>query len=181
MIQKFIVAFLSFTFSLYADTIILNNGKKYEGKVINQTREKVQMRLENGKEILINKNEIQKILFGPTEEDRRKLEEEKKRLEEIKKKEEQQRKLEEEKRKAFLKKEPILKRKDLYLSFGTGQSNSYLPLESLQNIFYQGAFLFSVLRGDNSFFLLSGIHHTISNLQGEAIYNQNNWSFGLKL
>ncbi|MFN3604853.1 MAG: LA_0442/LA_0875 N-terminal domain-containing protein [Leptonema sp. (in: bacteria)] len=91
--------FVLITSLLYSDTIILKNGQKYEGKIINQTRERVQIRLENGKELVINKNDIQKIQFGPSaEEIKRKQEEERRKLEEQKKQEEERRKLEEQKK-----------------------------------------------------------------------------------
>lgn len=83
-------------FQLNADTIILRNGQKIEGKIINQTREKVEIQKDDGSKVSIDKNNIIKIEFGPTQ----KQIEENKRLElEQRKKEEERKRLEEEQRK----------------------------------------------------------------------------------
>jgi hypothetical protein len=93
------------SWNLFADTIYLKDGKVIEGKIINQTRTNIQIQLEDQKIITLNKERIERILFGPTqneieeqkrqEELKRKQQEEQKRLEQQKREEEIKRKQEE--------------------------------------------------------------------------------------
>jgi hypothetical protein len=78
---------------LFADTVFLKNGKVIQGKIINQSQTKVEIQTEDGNRILLNKEEIRRIQFGPTQNE---IELEKRRQEEQKKIEEQRRKQEEE-------------------------------------------------------------------------------------
>ncbi len=159
---KFAFIFFVFVFPLLADIIILKNGKQYEGKIINQTREKIQIQLEEGKNLNIDKNEIQRVIYSPTSEEMRKREEElrrleemkkeeRRRLEEIKKQEEEQRRLEEQKRlekrkleeltKLKQTKEPLLKNNKLVIDFGPVMSNNKLSFEKIQTDFNKLIFL----------------------------------------
>ena len=99
---KFVVLLLiSSFFSLFSDTIYLKNGKKIEGKIVNQSRTKVQIDV-NGKLELIDKENISKIEFQNLEERKkqeelkRQQEEERKRQEELKRQQEEERKKQEE-------------------------------------------------------------------------------------
>lgn len=198
MYKFFLILNLLFIFnlSLYGDIITLKNGKKLEGKIINQTRERVQIQLENGNTIILDKSEIQKIQFGPTDkeiekkrqEELRKLEEEKRRQEEIrqleeeKKRKEELKKLEEKKRKEIEKqkiKEPLLKRKELIINYGIGLSNTHLPLEKIESNFSQGIYWGSLFLGSTyTLKYVSGIKKNTANSHLEFIYNVNDWSFG---
>jgi len=91
-----IIFFLFFTTNVLADTIYLKNGKVIEGKIINQTRTIVQIKTDENKIFEFNKEQIERIEYGPTNKD---LEEQKKQEEERKRKEELKRKQEEEERK----------------------------------------------------------------------------------
>ncbi len=97
-----LLLFILYQFSLDADTIFLKNGQKIIGKIINQTRENVELQKEDGTKIVVNKENIQKIEFGPSQkeiEDKKRLEEERRRKEEERKRfEEEQRRKEEERR-----------------------------------------------------------------------------------
>ena len=73
----FIVSFSQ----LFADIVYLKNGKKIEGKIVNQSRTQIQIDV-NGKLELIDKQNINKIEFENLEE--RKKQEELKRKQEIK-------------------------------------------------------------------------------------------------
>lgn len=102
------------SWNLFADTIYLKDGKVIEGKIINQTRTNIQIQLEDQKIITLNKERIERILFGPTqneieeqkrqEELKRKQQEEQKRLEQQKREEEIKRKQEEIKQQEALRK-----------------------------------------------------------------------------
>mgnify|MGYP001795939595 CR=1 FL=1 len=107
--KLFTVLFILFFFpvALLADTVILRNGQRVTGKIVNQTRTTVVVRQANGRTRTIQKSNIRRITFGDApapdrakqEEARRKREEEarqKKEEEERLKREEEQRKAEEE-------------------------------------------------------------------------------------
>jgi len=93
------------SWNLFSDTIYLKDGKVIEGKIINQTRTNIQIQLEDQKIITLDKERIERIFFGPTqneieeqkrqEELKRKQQEEQKRLEQQKREEEIKRKQEE--------------------------------------------------------------------------------------
>jgi multidrug efflux pump subunit AcrA (membrane-fusion protein) len=93
------------SWNLFADIIYLKDGNVIEGKIINQTRTNIQIQLEDQKIITLNKERIERIFFGPTqneieeqkrqEELKRKQQEEQKRLEQQKREEEIKRKQEE--------------------------------------------------------------------------------------
>ncbi len=93
--------FISSFFSLFPDTIYLKNGKKIEGKIINQLRTKIQIEV-NGKLELIDKENISKIEFENIEERKkqeelkRQQDEERKKQEELKRQQEEERKKQEE-------------------------------------------------------------------------------------
>ncbi|MFN3245820.1 MAG: LA_0442/LA_0875 N-terminal domain-containing protein, partial [Leptonema sp. (in: bacteria)] len=59
----FIVSFSQ----LFADIVYLKNGKKIEGKIVNQSRTQIQIEI-NGKLELIDKQKINKIEFENLEE-----------------------------------------------------------------------------------------------------------------
>ena len=84
----FIVSFSQ----LFADIVYLKNGKKIEGKIVNQSRTQIQIDV-NGKLELIDKQNINKIEFENLKE-RKKQEELKRQQEERKKQEELKRKQE---------------------------------------------------------------------------------------
>jgi sRNA-binding regulator protein Hfq len=63
------------------DTIFLKNGKVIQGKITNQSQTKVEIQTEDGNRILLNKEEIRRIQFGPTQNE---IELEKRRQEEQK-------------------------------------------------------------------------------------------------
>jgi hypothetical protein len=65
---------------LFADTVFLKNGKVIQGKIINQSQTKVEIQTEDGNRILLNKEEIRRIQFGPTQNE---IELEKRRQEEL--------------------------------------------------------------------------------------------------
>jgi hypothetical protein len=102
------------SWNLFADIIYLKDGNVIEGKIINQTRTNIQIQLEDQKIITLNKERIERILFGPTqneieeqkrqEELKRKQQEEQKRLEQQKREEEIKRKQEEIKQQEALRK-----------------------------------------------------------------------------
>ncbi|GIX42267.1 MAG: hypothetical protein KatS3mg129_2000 [Leptospiraceae bacterium] len=71
---------------LWSDTVYLNNGKIIQGKIIKQSRTKIQIELENKRTLILEKKDIKKIIFGKSpliekdkkEDEQKKLEEEKK-------------------------------------------------------------------------------------------------------
>lgn len=63
IIMVFFVILLSFPPALFSEIIILKNGKVIEGKIINQTREKIQVELPNKETVVINKKDIRRIQF----------------------------------------------------------------------------------------------------------------------
>jgi sRNA-binding regulator protein Hfq len=80
--KKIFFLFFIVSFSqLFADIVYLKNGKKIEGKIVNQSRTQIQIDV-NGKLELIDKQNINKIEFENLEE--RKKQEELKRKQEIK-------------------------------------------------------------------------------------------------
>ncbi|MFN3605199.1 MAG: cell envelope integrity protein TolA [Leptonema sp. (in: bacteria)] len=114
---KILFFFFCFSKSLFSDIIFLKNNVSIEGKILLQTREKVNIQLEDGSQKTIDKKDIEKIIYGKTkkeifEEQKRKQEEELKRKqeEELKRKQEEElkRKQEEELKR---KQEEELKRK----------------------------------------------------------------------
>ncbi|GIX42076.1 MAG: hypothetical protein KatS3mg129_1809 [Leptospiraceae bacterium] len=80
---------------LLSDTVHLKNGNKIQGKIVNQSRTKIQINV-NGKIETIDKQNISKIEFQDLEAIRRKQEEERKQQEELKRKKEEERKRQEE-------------------------------------------------------------------------------------
>lgn len=75
---------------LLSDTVHLKNGKKIQGKIVNQSKTEIQINID-GKIEIIEKKNIKKIQFEDLEVIKRKQEEERKRLEELKRQEEQKR------------------------------------------------------------------------------------------
>lgn len=61
--------FLFFTASLQADTVFLKNGRQVEGKIIGQTRTAVTLRTSAGQVQTIQKADIRRIAYGPTQSD----------------------------------------------------------------------------------------------------------------
>jgi hypothetical protein len=96
----FLFFFVSFS-QLFADIVYLKNGKKIEGKIVNQSGTKIQIDV-NGKLELIDKQNINKIEFEnleelkKQEELKRQQEEERKKQEELKHQQEEERKKQEE-------------------------------------------------------------------------------------
>lgn len=189
---------------MLADIIILKNGKQYEGKIINQTREKIQIQLEEGKNLNIDKNEIQRVIYSPTSEEMRKREEElrrleemkkeeRRRLEEIKKQEEEQRRLEEQKRlekrkleeltKLKQTKEPLLKNNKLVIDFGPVMSNNKLSFEKIQTDFNKLIFFGSLLFGEGSHYVeMRGLKSFTSKADISVAfgYHYNQWMFQIE-
>ncbi len=93
--------------SLMADTIIMRNGTRYDGTIINQSRTSVTIRVD-GRPITVQKSAVARISYGPTEQD---VEEERKKQEELRKKREEELKRLEEARKQRLEEEQ--KKKDI--------------------------------------------------------------------
>ena len=92
--KKIFFLFFIVSFSqLFADIVYLKNGKKIEGKIVNQSRTQIQIDV-NGKLELIDKQNINKIEFEnlkerkKREELKRQQEEERKKQEELKRKQE---------------------------------------------------------------------------------------------
>jgi sRNA-binding regulator protein Hfq len=86
--KKIFFLFFIVSFSqLFADIVYLKNGKKIEGKIVNQSRTQIQIDV-NGKLELIDKQNINKIEFENLEE-RKKQEELKRQQEEERKKQEE--------------------------------------------------------------------------------------------
>jgi len=103
------------SWNLFADTIYLKDGKVIEGKIINQTRTNIQIQLEDQKIITLNKERIERIFFGPTQneiEEQKRQEELKRKQEELKRKQqEEQKRLEQQKREEELKQQEALRKK----------------------------------------------------------------------
>jgi sRNA-binding regulator protein Hfq len=96
--KKIFFLFFIVSFSqLFADIVYLKNGKKIEGKIVNQSRTQIQIDV-NGKLELIDKQNINKIEFENLEE-RKKQEELKRQQEEERKKQEELKRQQEEERK----------------------------------------------------------------------------------
>lgn len=93
---KYYFLAILFTTSLLADTIQLKNGNIIEGKILNQTRTKIQIQTEEGKVLLIDKSEVQRIKYGPTRKELEQKQEEQRRQEELRRKQEEERKKQEE-------------------------------------------------------------------------------------
>jgi flagellar biosynthesis GTPase FlhF len=100
--KKIFFLFFIVSFSqLFADIVYLKNGKKIEGKIVNQSRTQIQIDI-NGKLELIDKQNINKIEFENLEERKkqeelkRQQEEERKKQEELKRQQEEERKKQEE-------------------------------------------------------------------------------------
>jgi flagellar biosynthesis GTPase FlhF len=100
--KKIFFLFFIVSFSqLFADIVYLKNGKKIEGKIVNQSRTQIQIDV-NGKLELIDKQNINKIEFENLEERKkqeelkRQQEEERKKQEELKRQQEEERKKQEE-------------------------------------------------------------------------------------
>ncbi|MCX7809820.1 MAG: hypothetical protein N2247_02820 [Leptospiraceae bacterium] len=94
LLKKIFFLFFIVSFSqLFADIVYLKNGKKIEGKIVNQSRTQIQIEI-NGKLELIDKQNINKIEFENLEERKkqeelkRQQEEERKKQEELKRKQE---------------------------------------------------------------------------------------------
>ncbi len=136
----FLIFYFIFLWKLTGDTVILKNGRIIEGKIFNQTREKVFIRLNNGKEEIIDKNQIAKITFESLKQKR--LEEERKRQEELRKIEEQKRLEEERKRQEELRKieerkrlEAIKQRKENY-KFKFLNAGIFVSISSVSQVNY---------------------------------------------
>ncbi len=98
LLKKIFFLFFIVSFSqLFADIVYLKNGKKIEGKIVNQSRTQIQIEI-NGKLELIDKQNINKIEFENLEE-RKKQEELKRQQEEERKKQEELKRQQEEERK----------------------------------------------------------------------------------
>ncbi len=206
MKKQFVFILILFSISLRGEIIILKNGQKYEGKIINQTKERVQLQLKDGRVLILDKKEIQKIQYSAEEiqkqdEEQRRLEELKKReeeqrkLEELKKQEERRRKLEEIKKKEEqlrleeLKKqeekkirESIFQRKEILAFFGIGVSEIRLPIEKIENLSLRiRSLTSSLVFGYTNNTLVSNISDGSSaGAQLKVEYRYNNWIFGLE-
>ncbi|MCS7204321.1 MAG: hypothetical protein NZ853_01340 [Leptospiraceae bacterium] len=85
----------------------MKNGKVYEGKIINQSREKIQVELDNKQVLVLDKKDIKRIRYTPSKEE---LERKRK---------------EEKKQQATLvpPKKPLISRQNSGISFETGPSS----------------------------------------------------------
>ncbi len=140
-----------------SEIIILKSGERIEGKITNQSRTQVEILKQDGSKIIIDKDKIQRIQFGQTqqeiEEERRKKEEEEKRKkaeedkrrleeqrrrkeEEVKKRIEEERRKEDEKKLIQIRKEPIEKRHGLEVGYGEGPSYIVPSLFKLYDLFF---------------------------------------------
>lgn len=116
------IAFLLFSSTLFSDTVYLKNGQSITGKVIRQSRQRIQIRLKNGNIKSINKARIRRTRFGPVKDikkeqelkrkqaelariNKKKEQEEKERLEKQRKLDEELRLAEEQKRKEQLRRD----------------------------------------------------------------------------
>jgi len=192
----FIIILILLTVRLFADTIILKDGRVFQGKIINQTQTRVEIQTEDGKSIILNKDDIRRIQFGPTDKEL----EEKKRQEELRKKQEEK-SLEELKRKeeelkedqrqkqqeqTIILKESIIERNYLEIGYGLGPSYSIPSFVKVHNIFlFTNNIGGNLVRPPNGS-PIYGIeennfqkNHTNSHLYINYFYN--NWSFGLDI
>ncbi|MDW7976127.1 MAG: hypothetical protein RMI35_06180 [Leptospiraceae bacterium] len=124
----------------------MKNGKIYEGKIINQTREKIQVELDNKQVLVLDKKDIKKIRYTPSKEElERKRREEERQKELLRQQEELERKRKEERQKELLRqqeelerkrkeekkqqtalvppKKPLISRQNFGISFGIGPSS----------------------------------------------------------
>ena len=199
----FIIILILLTVRLFADTIILKDGRVLQGKIINQTQTRVEIQTEDGRRIVLNKEEIRRIQFGPTnkeieerkrQEELRKKQEEEKRLEELKRKEEERRleelKKQEQRRKqqeqTKVPKKPIIERNYLEIGYGIGPSYSIPSFIKVHNIFLFANNIGGNLVGPPNGSPIYRIEE--NNFQKNHInshlyinYFYNNWSFGLDI
>jgi hypothetical protein len=192
---------------LFADTVFLKNGKVIQGKIINQSQTKVEIQTEDGNRILLNKEEIRRIQFGPTqneielekrrqeeqkkiEEQRRKQEEEirRKQEEEIRRKQEEEKRLEEERRRQEERKkpkEPIIRRENLEIGYGLGPSYSIPSFVKINDIFlfakYIGSLLVDTQPRQEYFNEENRFKKYHSNTYFFISYYFNNWAIGLDI
>jgi sRNA-binding regulator protein Hfq len=185
------------------DTIFLKNGKVIQGKITNQSQTKVEIQTEDGNRILLNKEEIRRIQFGPTQneielekrrqEEQKQIEEQRrKQEEEIRRKQEEEKRLEEERRKQEERKkpkEPIIRRENLEIGYGLGRGNSDLYYNQLMNGIGIGKSLgltrliFLPQSLSNSSYVLNQSYEfnkRSSNHNLHLAYYYNSWGFGLE-
>ncbi len=82
--------------------MILKSGERIEGKITNQSRTKIELQKEDGTKLVIDKDKIEKIQYGPSQreiEEKKRKEEEQRRKEERLRQEEERRRIEEERKK----------------------------------------------------------------------------------
>ncbi len=183
---------------LFADTVFLKNGKVIQGKIINQSQTKVEIQTEDGNRILLNKEEIRRIQFGPTQneielekrrqEEQKKIEEQRRKQqeEEIRRKQEEEKRLEEERRKQEERKkpkEPIIRRENLEIGYGLGPSYSIPSFVKINNIFlfaeYIGSLLVDTEPRQEYFNEENRFKKYHSNGYFFISYYFNNWAIGL--
>jgi sRNA-binding regulator protein Hfq len=186
------------------DTIFLKNGKVIKGKITNQSQTKVEIQTEDGNRILLNKEEIRRIQFGPTQneielekrrqEEQKQIEEQRRKQqeEEIRRKQEEEKRLEEERRKQEERKkpkEPIIRRENLEIGYGLGRGNSDLYYNQLMNGIGIGKSLgitrytFLPQSLSNSGYFLNQSYEfnkRSSNHNLHLAYYYNSWGFGLE-
>lgn len=96
--QLFLLLCLLLTIPLFADTVVLRNGTKLEGKIVGQSRTELRIQTDSGVQT-IKKDDIQRVTYGQTEADKNAAEERKKKAEEERrKKAEELKKTQEEKK-----------------------------------------------------------------------------------
>jgi|GEM_PF-2841772 len=186
------------------DTIFLKNGKVIKGKVTNQSQTKVEIQTEDGNRILLNKEEIRRIQFGPTQneielekrrqEEQKQIEEQRRKQqeEEIRRKQEEEKRLEEERRRQEERKkpkEPIIRRENLEIGYGLGRGNSDLYYNQLMNGIGIGK-SFGITRStflpqslSNSGYFLNQSYEfnkRSTNHNLHLAYYYNSWGFGLE-
>jgi hypothetical protein len=182
---------------LFADTVFLKNGKVIQGKIINQSQTKIEVQTEDGNRILLNKEEIRRIQFGPTQneielekrrqEKQKQIEEQRrKQEEEIRRKQEEEKRLEEERRKQEERKkpkEPIIRRENLEIGYGLGPSYSIPSFVKINDIFlfaqYIGSLLIDTQPRQEYFNEENRFKKYHSNGYFFISYYFNNWAIGL--
>jgi len=186
------------------DTIFLKNGKVIQGKITNQSQTKVEIQTEDGNRILLNKQEIRRIQFAPTQneielekrrqEEQKKIEEQRRKQqeEEIRRKQEEEKRLEEERRRQEERKkpkEPIIRRENLEIGYGLGRGNSDLYYNQLMNGIGIGKSLgltrliFLPQSLWNSSYVLNQSYEfnkRSTNQNLHLAYYYNSWGFGLE-
>ncbi len=150
-----LILLIGFSKGIRSEIVILKSGERIEGKIINQSRTKIELQKEDGTKLVIDKDNIEKIQFGPTqreieekkrkeeeqhrkEEERLRQEEERRRIEEeLRRQEEEERlKKQEERRLSKIQKEPLEKRHGLEIGFGVGPAYIVPSLFKVYDLFF---------------------------------------------